>query len=291
MIIAGLIILGLAFGSFVNALVWRLHKQETTPINHKRPTKNQKPTPKNQLSIVSGRSMCVNCKHELAAKDLIPVLSWLWLKGKCRYCAKPISWQYPAVEAATAALFVISYLFWPAFQGAFQGGTLEIAGVVDFGVWLVMVVGFMALVVYDLRWMILPNKIIFPLIVLAGLNVLVQSLLTSGLQPLISSLWGVLIASGLFYGLFQVSGGRWIGGGDVKLGFLLGILVGGPAGAFLTLFLASLIGTLYSMPLLINQKLTAKTKVPFGPFLIIGAIIVKLFGQNLIDWYAGSFLF
>ena len=288
MIIFGLIIFGLSLGSFVNALVWRLHKQEAMPKNQKpiRST-NSGQANTNRYSIVNGRSMCVNCKHELAAGDLTPVLSWLWLKGKCRHCQKPISWQYPAVELSTAALFVLSYLLWHDLQGQ----PLQTGAVVDFGVWLAMIVGFMALVVYDLRWMILPNKIIFPLIVLAGLNVLVQSLLTSGLQPLISSLWGVLIASGLFYGLFQVSGGRWIGGGDVKLGFLLGILVGGPAGAFLTLFLASLIGTLYSMPLLINQKLTAKTKVPFGPFLIIGAIIVKLFGQNLIDWYAGSFLF
>lgn len=267
--------LGLSLGSFVNALVWRLHEQQKTRV------KNQKP-----LSILYGRSMCVHCGHELAAKDLIPVLSWVWLKGKCRYCKKPISWQYPIVELTTAVLFVLSYIYWPAFQGR----ALETAGAVDFGVWLVSLVGLMALIVYDLRWMILPNKIIFPLMALASLNVLAQCLLSSNFQPLLSGLWGALIGGGLFYLLFQISGGRWIGGGDVKLGFLLGILVGGPPLALLMLFTASLLGSAYSLPLMAKGSLTAKAKIPFGPFLIMAAVISELFGQKLIDWYGHMFL-
>ena len=93
--------LGLCAGSFVNALVWRLHEQ-------KRSKKADK-----KLSILNGRSMCVHCRHELTWYDLIPLFSWLLLRGKCRYCKKPISWQYPIVELATAAVFVLSYIFWP----------------------------------------------------------------------------------------------------------------------------------------------------------------------------------
>src|SRR5262245_41082320 len=100
-----LTVFGLCWGSFVNAFVWRLHELET----NKRLSKSQK----KKLSILHGRSMCPDCHNELAWYDLLPVVSWLSLKGKCRYCGKPISWQYPFVEALTAALFVLSYVFWP----------------------------------------------------------------------------------------------------------------------------------------------------------------------------------
>src|SRR4051794_11351319 len=95
-----LLFLGLCFGSFINALVWRVHEQEKG-----KKTRN--------LSILHGRSQCPHCGHELAAKDLIPVISWLLLKGKCRYCGQPISRQYPAVEATTSGWFLLSYYFWP----------------------------------------------------------------------------------------------------------------------------------------------------------------------------------
>ncbi|MBW3569139.1 prepilin peptidase [Candidatus Parcubacteria bacterium] len=277
MVIISLTLLGLAFGSFINALVWRLHKQSIT--------KNKKQ--KAQLSIVNGRSRCVHCRHKLGMYDLIPVLSWLYLRGRCRYCHEPISLQYPLVELSTVILFIISYLYWPGFQDSI----LEMAEVVDFGVWLAALTGLIALVVYDLRWMLLPNKIIFPLLGLAGLNVLLQSILTSSADPLTSSLWGALIGAGIFYLLFQLSDGQWIGGGDVKLGFLLGILVGGPLPAFLMLFIASLLGTAYSLPRIIGGGLTVKARLPFGPFLIAGGIITKLFGQGIVDWYLNSFFY
>jgi prepilin signal peptidase PulO-like enzyme (type II secretory pathway) len=271
-----LIYLGLCFGSFVNALVWRLHKQESATSSKQ----------KAKYSISSGRSRCVHCKHSLSSIDLIPVVSWLLLRGKCRYCHKPISSQYPLVETATAALFVISYIYWPGFEG----NNSDIGAWLDFSVWLISLVGFVALVVYDLRWMLLPNRIIFPLLVIAGLNAVGQSLLSSDISPLISAGWGILIGGGIFYLLFQISNGRWIGGGDVKLGFLLGILIGGPTSAFLMIFLASVLGSIYSVPFLIKGKLTAKARIPFGPFLIAAAIITKLYGGQLIDWYSGSFL-
>lgn len=276
MVILSLIGLGLCLGSFVNALVWRLHEQSQTKSR-----KRQK-----ELSIVNGRSKCVHCGHGLAPKDLIPLISWLQLRGNCRYCGKAISSQYPLVELSTAILFALSYIFWPPFSDS----VLKPEEVIGFGVWLVSLTGFMALIVYDLRWMLLPNKIIFPLLWLAGSSVGAQAFFESSFQPLISSIWGTLIGGGLFYALFQISSGRWIGGGDVKLGFLLGILLGGPEMAFLMIFLASLLGSLYSVPLLAKGKLKAKARLPFGPFLIISAIITKLFGQQLIDWYATSFL-
>lgn len=273
MVVAVLVLLGLCWGSFVNAFVWRLYQQSLPKSKRKHKNKD--------LSISSGRSICINCGHKLSWQDLVPVFSWLSLKGKCRYCSKSISWQYPLVEILTAVLFVGSYIFWPT----------EIAGleIAVFALWLVSLVSFMALVVYDLRWMLLPNKIVFPMYGVAVAFVILRSLESQSFDPLLSSLWGVLIGGGIFYALFQVSRGSWIGGGDVKLGFLLGALVGGPAASFLLLFLASLLGTLTVIPLLAFKKAKRQTRIPFGPFLIASAIIVQLFGSKIIDAYL-SFL-
>lgn len=279
MIVLILALLGLCLGSFVNALVWRLRQQELTSKKSKVESRKSKESAihPSRYSILWGRSMCPECKHELAAKDLVPVLSWLSLGGKCRYCQKPINWQYPLVELSTAALFVFSYVFWPdGFSGA---------GLLQFVLWLVFLTGFMALVVYDLRWFLLPNRIVYPLIGLALTQLLVVSIFYhGGAQALMGGVWGVLIASGIFYVLFQVSKGKWIGGGDVKLGAVLGLLVGGPLMSWMLLFLASCAGTLIAVPLMITGKAQRHMHVPFGPLLILAVIIVRLFGASLLRW-------
>lgn len=229
--------------------------------------------------------MCPNCKHELSATDLIPVFSWLWLRGKCRYCKEPISVQYPLVELSTAALFIVSYVFWPYPLHAPWS-------MVHFASWLITLTGFMALIVYDLRWMILPNKIVKFLVVVAGLQVITKALSSTGsLQPIVAAFWGVLVISGLFYVLFQISGGKWIGGGDVKLAVVLGLLVGGPLKAIMLIFLACLMGSLVGIFIIIVQKTDLKTKIPFGPFLIVATIIVYLFGTGITSWYQTHLLY
>jgi prepilin signal peptidase PulO-like enzyme (type II secretory pathway) len=266
MIVAVLIVLGLCFGSFVNALVWRVHEQA------KRGKKAR------ELSILHGRSMCPDCRHELRARDLIPVFSWLFLRGKCRYCSKPISWQYPLVEAGTSGLFLISYLCWPA---AFTGPQIAL-----FGLWLAILVGLMALTVYDLRWMLLPNRIIHPVMALATIQAVIR--VADAAQPwqaLVNELLAVIIGGGIFYLLYQLSNGKWIGGGDVRLGWLLGLTAATPARSVLFIFLGALGGSLISLPLLASHKLKRGSVIPFGPFLILGAIIVQLFGGDILDWY------
>lgn len=278
MIIAILILFGLCFGSFTNALVWRLREQSLPAA--KRQSKGK--AHKKDLSISKGRSMCVSCGHALHARDLVPVLSWLILKGRCRYCKQAISWQYPLVELATALIFVVSYLLWPRDVVGWEVAAL--------GLWLTTLVGFMALVIYDLRWMLLPNKIVFPLYAIAALYVGARILSESNFDPLLSSFWGILVGGGIFYILFQVSNGKWIGGGDVKLGFLLGALVGGPLEASLMLFIASFAGTLATLPLAATGKMKRNTRIPFGPLLIFGAIVVMLVGTAVIDWYKTQIL-
>jgi prepilin signal peptidase PulO-like enzyme (type II secretory pathway) len=271
-------VLGLCFGSFVNALVWRLYQQGLP--------KKKRAASDAELSIATGRSMCRHCRHTLAWYDLLPVLSWLSLGGKCRYCKTKISWQYPLVELLTAGLFVVSYIFWPK--------DISIIAIQQllFMLWLVALVMFMALIVYDLRWMLLPNKIIFPLIGVGSISAFLQVVASSvPLRTAFLSLGGLAVAGGLFYVLFQISGGKWIGGGDVKLGFAIGLLLGSPILAFLMLFVASLLGLLVAVPGIVLRKSTFSTKIPFGPFLILATIIVMLFGQHIVDWYGTTLLY
>ncbi len=280
MIIVVLIVVGLCLGSFVNALVWRVHEQAKKP--HKLPKKGQQA--KNQsLSIVNGRSMCPRCKHALVAQDLVPVFSWLSLGGKCRYCHKPIAAQYPLVEVATAMLFLASYACWPEVISGIQ--------VVIFGFWLLLLTGLLALLVYDLRWLLLPNRITYPLGVIAAVQAVVIVLAANRpLTAVLNAVLSVAVGGGIFYVLFQVSGGKWIGGGDVKLGWLLGLVLGTPARSLLLIFLAAMLGSLVSLPLLVSGRLKRDSIIPFGPFLIVAAIIVRLYGDVILGWYQHSVL-
>lgn len=272
MTIAILIGLGLCFGSFSEALIWRIHEQSKP--KKKRIISNR------DLSITKGRSMCARCYRRLEWYDLLPLFSWLSLKGKCRYCHAPIGWQAPLLELATASLFVVSYLVWPG------GQPRQIEAWVLYCFWSVILVGLVALVVYDMRWMLLPDRIVYFLLGLVLVRLIVQAtFLHGGLGLVTSAIWGFLCLGGLFYVLFQVSDGKWIGGGDVKLGFVLGILVGGPLSSLLLLFIASSAGSLASIPLLLASKLKKSSRLPFGPLLIVATIIVVLFGTNIIHWY------
>ena len=267
MIIAILIILGLCFGSFANALIWRIHQQEKTTNNKSR----------QKLSVLRGRSMCTSCKHNLGFLDLLPVISWLLLRGKCRYCSKKISVQYPVVELSTSFLYVFSYRFWPY-------GLQTISEQLIFVFWLIFLIGFVALFIYDLKWMILPNKIVYPLIGLAIVQVLILTLSSHSWGPILSGLLGVLCSAGFFYALLKLSAGKWIGGGDVKLAVIIGLLVGGPIGAVLMLFIASLLGCIVTIPIAVSSR-RMNTKIPFRPFLIIATFVVYIFGASISSWY------
>jgi leader peptidase (prepilin peptidase)/N-methyltransferase len=254
-------------------LVWRLHEQDVLAGKKGRAAA----TRRRALSISRGRSMCTHCGHELAARDLVPVLSWLWLKGKCRYCQAPIGWQYPVVEVTTGILFALSYAVWPH--------ELHGLGLFQLVIWLIFVVGFVALAVYDLRWMLLPDRIVYPLIALAALLTCVGALWTGKWADLYQPLLAAGIIFGLFWGLFQLSKGSWIGGGDVKLAPVLGMLAGTPFRALLVIFLASLLGTLGSLPAMVHSKRAFTLKVPFGPYLLLATTIVVLFGDRIVAWY------
>jgi prepilin signal peptidase PulO-like enzyme (type II secretory pathway) len=178
-------------------------------------------------------------------------------------------------------LFLISYVAWPFAWDA--------AGVLLFCFWLVFLVGFVALVIYDLKWMELPNRIVYPLIILAAVHVIFMAITGSISGALADAFWGFLFIGGLFYALFQISGGKWIGGGDVKLSFMIGLLVGGPAGSLMVVFFASFIGTVISLPLMAMRLVKPSSRIPFGPFLLAATVVVYLSGERLVDAYLSLF--
>lgn len=269
MIIIAVILLwlGLCAGSFVNALVWRIHEQ----------SKAKKAV---NLSVLTGRSMCPNCRHTLAWYDLIPLLSWLILGGKCRYCKKSISYQYPLVELIAGLVFAGSYLLWPQTVST-DGQWLLLT------TWLVASVGLLALAIYDLRWMLLPNRIIYPTLLVAVIGRAAYIAFFDNRPAHALGLWAlsVLISSGVFYLLYIVSQGKWIGFGDVRLGLITGTLLATPQNSLLMVFLASLIGCLAALPDLLRHKKSLASRLPYGPFLIMATLIVVLYGPSLLDHY------
>ena len=259
MIFAIIVLLGLAFGSFITALTWRLHEGK---------------------DFVAGRSECESCGHVLSALDLMPVISWLMLGGRCRYCRQIVSWQNPAIEIATVLLFVVSYIYWPF-------PLVSPLAWASFGLWLVYIILLVALVVYDLRWMLLPDKLVFTLIALGLVDVDLR-LASAGNLSIVSYIQqvalGALVFSGFYGFLYLISKGRWIGLGDVKLGLFIGIVLGWRQG-FVALFMANLIGLVVVAPGLFTGKISIRSRIPFGPFLIAAFIIVGLFGTQILDWY------
>lgn len=267
MILVFVTVLGLAFGSFVNALVWRMHET----------SRKTKKSSKEDLSIINGRSICPSCRHQLAAQDLIPIFSWIFLGGRCRYCKKPISWRYPLVELITSVLFFVAYCVWPyELDGALQ--------LVNFGIFLAIIVVGVALSVYDLKWMILPNRLVYSLAALSILWLLTLSISESNVSLLVSAIIGSIGFGGFFFVLYQISKGKWIGGGDVRLGFILGLLLGWQY-SILGLTIAAYLATAVVLTLILMGKYHKKMHIPFGPFLLLGAYASVIWGRAIVDWY------
>jgi prepilin signal peptidase PulO-like enzyme (type II secretory pathway) len=265
-----LIVLGIIFGSFINALVWRLYLKENSLNN------------KSELSILRGRSVCPKCKHKLSYLDLFPLFSWLLLKGRCRYCYLKISIQYPFIESVTGLIFIFSYIYWP-FSFNFIGWILFI-------VWLMISILFISLSLYDYKYRILPNVLVYLLICLSVVFIGIYFVeFNSTLSFLLSRVLGIVFSSGIFYLIFQVSKGKWIGGGDVKLCIALGLLIGGPLEVILMIFLASFIGSFISIILLIFGRIKNNLTIAFGPLLISSAYICFFFGSDILSWYSRLF--
>ena len=274
---------GLLFGSFAGATVWRLRARQLAEDKAQGEHVEEKEflqlKPLNEGTYTSkDRSRCLHCGHQLAWYDLLPLVSWVSLRGKCRYCRKSIGWFEPLMEVAMASFFVVSYLVWPE---ALQGWE-----VLRFALWLLIGVGLLILFAYDQKWFLLPDVVTFPLIGLASGMALIQVAQAPNHLTAVWSVAGaVAILSGLYLLLWWVSRGRWVGFGDVKLGLVLALVLGDWVLAFVALFAANLIGCLVIIPGLVSKRLERTSRVPFGPFLILGMVVAFFVGQPVIDWY------
>lgn len=221
----------------------------------------------NQESI-RGRSHCTACKRTLSAWELIPVLSFLALGGSCRTCHKKISWQYPLVEIVSGILFVLAYWHEPASPAA--------AIVLALAIWLLFLMG-----IIDGRTGLLPDSLNLPFVALG---------IAYGAMHPPFDVSGVLLGGGLFLFQWLGSRGKWIGSGDVILGTGIGALLGAWDYVALFLFLAYVAGGIVAAVLLGLGRKGLKSHLSFGPFLSGSAIVVVLYGNEILEFAKMRFL-
>jgi leader peptidase (prepilin peptidase)/N-methyltransferase len=276
LIVGGMGYLGAALGSFVGAQVWRLRARQLREdaANGERVSKSEVARLRGLIRpVLADRSECLHCHHELQWYDLLPIISWLTLRGRCRYCHKPIGATEILVEVGLAATFIVSYLSWPL-------GTSTAFGVVSLVLWLMSCVLMAILFVYDAKWFLLPLSINVALIVTALVFAILRiSVEGADMSTVVSALAAVGLMAGLYY-IFSLFG--WVGLGDSILGVGLALLLGKWELAFLGLFIANLLGCFMLVPLSLRGKLHRHTHIPFGPFLILGTVISLLWGMEII---------
>lgn len=236
-------LIGLCLGSFLSVVIIRLSRQEK--------------------GIVSGRSRCPNCHHQLFWYDLIPLLSYLLVRGFCRYCHKKISIVYPLLELSTAVALVF-YFYRLNF-------TFDFSTILQ----SVFILAFISIIFSDFLYFIIPDKIIIPAI---ALTVLYQLLFHKG--EILGLLITGLVLGGIFAIIFIVSHGKWVGFGDVKLLIFIGLLFGYPLG-FLVVLISIWLGALWGIGLMVLKRATMKTALPFGIFLSIISIIFIIFYNEI----------
>jgi prepilin signal peptidase PulO-like enzyme (type II secretory pathway) len=286
--------LGLVFGSFAGAHVWRLRAWQLEDdrrvgevIDDKKEYKRLLPLTK--TTVTSDRSRCLACGHELAWFDLLPLVSWVLLGGRCRYCHVKIGTFEPIMEMSVACFFVVSYLLWPQSLDISMRG-IEMSHVV-FTLWLIAGVLLAILFAYDYKWFLLPDSTMVGFILVASLISLIQIVQSSDISVALLNLTGALcILSGIYYVLWLVSRGELIGFGDIKLGFGLALLLSDWRLAFFALFLANALGCLLVLPGLLRGKVDRKTRIPFGPLLIVGAVLAYFTADQFMNWLTGVYI-
>ena len=280
-----LFIFGLFFGSFINLVSDRVVKKE---------------------KIVFGRSKCDYCGKTLGVFNLIPLFSFFFQKGKCSYCKEKLSVFYPMSELMTGLSFVVA--------------AIESKLIAEFNIINALLFVYMAgsicfliiLFLTDAKYQLIPDKVVYAGIFCVLYSILViygtdlylyhkqlsndvfgRYLLKAGIwnEAVISYLKSILcligssfIISLFFFILILITKGRGMGGGDVKLGFLIGLFNGLPLN-FLAIFLGFFFGAIYSLILVLLRKKSLKDTIAFGPFLILGSVTSFLWGQLILDWY------
>lgn len=244
---------GLAIGSFLNVVIYRVP---------------------NNMSL-NGRSHCPKCDHMIRGYDNIPVFSWFILGGKCRDCKEPISWRYPFIEALHAVFWVAIVLFFGPTQPLLVPLLLFFASI---SVTLTMI---------DFDTMTLPNKIVYPTIIITALYLTVFTFVTGGMENLFRAGLASLILTGFYFIIYVASKGRGLGFGDVKLAIALGLILGwfGWGAVIVGTFAAFVVGGIPGAILMAAGVLKKGKPIPFGPMLLLGAWLGIFWGESIWAGY------
>lgn len=255
----GLFVLGAAIGSFISVLIYRIHSKKR--------------------GILRGRSACPECETQLAPLDLIPIASFLVLRGKCRHCSKDISYMYPLLEFVSGALFVLLFFKFPFLNEALQfSGNL-------FGLYLLhaFYVGVLVFTFfYDLKYLKVADEILLP-----GILIGLIATFMPGTPHFIDALLGAVLGLAFFGIQIFVSRGEWVGYGDLRVGAFMGVILGWKL-AIVALFLSYLIGSCVAVAVAVRKKKFMGVKIPFAPMLATGTLLALFFGNDLLEWYLGG---
>jgi len=244
---------GLILGSFLNSWIWR--------------------TRENIQIISSGSfSICPCCRRQLVWYEKFPILSYMFLRGKCRTCHKPIPWHFTAVELVTPILLLSVSLY---FLDDIHFSEWYLLRDVLFLTFLIIIFVYDALYQEVLSRIVWPGFFLGSLINYFALNYSFSSLII-----------GAAVGGGFFLLQYFISKGRWIGGGDVRLGFMIGVWLGWP-NILVALFVAYILGAVVSVGLLIGKKKQWASEIPFGTFLAVGTFVALYYASGIINWYLG----
>lgn len=270
--------LGVAFGSFINALEYRITEEKS----------------------IGGRSFCPNCKHQLVWYDLFPILSYVILLGKCRYCHKKISFQYPLIELVTGFVFLGMF-----YASGYISILAKITSVAPSPLWFgrfaissvsLVIICFAAVLValHDAKTTYILSQYVY-----AGIisSIIYNAVRFVGVFSVASFIyyWGsFVLAAGVpalvLFSLYFFSKGRWMGNGDYELALFMGFFLGIPLivpAYYLAFFGGSIVGLVY---VYIQKTKKLNSAIAFGPFLMAGMVFAAIFGQQIIDIYARIFL-
>jgi prepilin signal peptidase PulO-like enzyme (type II secretory pathway) len=268
----------------------------------------------------------MSCKHVLSPADLVPVFSFIALRGKCRYCKKKISWQYPIVEIAAGVLFVMIFNYVLRINGLmdyslisdFRLSTFDFRLFLSLIYYLIVASSLIVIFVYDLRHYIIPDEAILVAVIAAivyyiSIDSTLQFMVASGLGSVyqfdsggdfligfsnmidflllnsifINHLFAASVSFTFFFLIVFFTKGKGMGGGDVKYGFLMGFIIGWPM-ITLAILISFIIGSVFGVALVLLKKKGMKSMIAFGPFLVIGTLIMLFWGEKIMRWYLGN---
>ena len=239
---------GLIVGSFLNVVIYRVPRKE---------------------SVVSPRSACPTCGIAIEARDNVPILSWMFLRGRCRNCRSPISVRYPLIEAATAGLFA--------------GVAARIGFSWSLPAFLALTAGLLALACTDMEHLLLPKRIVYPVLVIVALLLVVAAVVTGHWHDLLIAALCAMAWFIVFFAMNAISP-RLLGFGDVRLAPVLGLALGwlGLRYVLLGFFSANVIGAVVGISLIATKRMSRQQQIPYGVFLALGTLLAIFAGPELL---------